>query len=87
MADVLNDADVRKLAKSNRNSRGGYAWSEWLDGRWHALTPGVDFLVRVNVFRSVANYTAKRRGLRVTCCLLTDGRLAVRALPKPDPQP
>lgn len=38
-----------------------YPWNQWLDGKTWRLTPGVDFVVEIPVFRSIAYKAASRR--------------------------
>ena len=87
--DVLSDKEVRALlyrpTPPGRPCK--YPWQEWLDGQWRSLVCGVHFTCSVNTFRSVYYAQATRSGLQGECRLLTDGRLAIRALPKAEPQP
>lgn len=80
--EVMSDDEVRAMLSSphGKGFKPRHPWDELLDGRWHAVKFSKSL-------RTGFYATAAKRGMVAECRRLTDGRLAIRALPKAEPQP
>lgn len=82
MSRILNRFPERPSKRGRPSGGWKYPWHRWLDGRVHALTPGVHFQGTIGQLREAVHSAAKRRGRRVKTQWRSDwGEFVIQLLP------